>query len=244
MLIETAAYASRWRGVAPAAKALFALAGILAAWLAQSPAVLATLAALLALAALLGARVPPRTYLALALPPLGFLLLSCLTMLVGPGPDGAWHWSSALLGMVERTALRSLAMLAALLGLVLTTPLPDLLTLLRRLRVPELLLDLMVLSYRMLFVLRQAWDEGVTAQSARLGYRGWRHAWRSLGLLAGQMAVQVWQRAAALQMAADARGYQGTLRFLPAVYPQARRHTAWAMLAGGLLLIMAAGDRW
>ncbi|WP_255754272.1 cobalt ECF transporter T component CbiQ [Massilia sp. erpn] len=244
MLIETAAYASRWRGVAPAAKALFALAGILAAWLAQSPAVLATLAALLALAALLGARVPLRSYLAVAVPPLGFLLLSCLTMLVGPGPDGAWHWSAALLPTVVRTALRSLAMLAALLGLVLTTPLPDLLTLLRRLRAPELLLDLMVLSYRMLFVLRQAWDEGVTAQSARLGYRGWRHAWRSLGLLAGQMAVQVWQRAAALQMAADARGYQGTLRFLPAAYPQARRQTAWAVLAGGLLLTMAAGDRW
>ncbi|NVE01103.1 cobalt ECF transporter T component CbiQ [Massilia sp. BJB1822] len=244
MLIETAAYASRWRGVAPAAKALFALAGILAAWLAQSPAVLATLAALLALAALLGARVPLRSYLAVVVPPLGFLLLSCLTMLVGPGPGGAWHWSTALLPTVARTALRSLAMLAALLGLVLTTPLPDLLTLLRRLHAPELLLDLMVLSYRMLFVLRQAWDEGVTAQSARLGYRGWRHAWRSLGLLAGQMAVQVWQRAAALQMAADARGYQGTLRFLPAAYPQARRQTVWAALAGGLLLAMAAGDRW
>ena len=45
---------------------------------------------------------------------------------------------------------RSLAALAALLGLVLTTPLPDLLGLLRRLRRPDVLLDLMVLCYRML----------------------------------------------------------------------------------------------
>jgi len=241
--IDTAAYACRWRGVAPSAKALFALAGVVAAWVARSPDVLALLAGLSMLVTMLGARVALRTYMSVLLAPLGFLLLSCLTMLVSPGVDGNWHPMPALLPRVAATALRSLAVLAALLGLVLTTPLPDLLALLRRVRVPELLLDLMALSYRMLFVLRQAWEEGVTAQSARLGYRGWRHAWRSAGLLAGQMAVQVWQRAAALQMAADARGYQGSLRFLPAAYPQARRQNALALLAGALLLAIAVGDR-
>ena len=241
MRIDTAAYACRWRGVAPQAKALFALAGVVAAWTARNPGVLGLLALLSMLVTLLGARVAVRTYLAVLLAPLGFLLLSCLTMLASPA--GGWHWTPALLPAVAVTALRSLAVLAALLGLVLTTPMPDLLALLRRLRVPELLLDLMALSYRMLFVLRQAWEEGVTAQSARLGYRGWRHAWRSTGLLAGQMAVQVWQRAAALQMAADARGYQGTLRFLPAAYPRARRQNAYAVLAGALLLAIAVGDR-
>ena len=263
MRIETAAYASRWQGVAPSAKALFALGGMGAAWVATRPGTLAGLAVVLALAALIGARVPLRTYVAVALPPLGFLLLSCLTMLMTPGVatpgvatpgvatpgvatpgvDGSWHWAASMWPAVARTAGRSLAMLAALLGFVLTTPLPDLLALLRRLRTPELLLDLMALCYRMLFVLRQAWEEGVTAQSARLGYRGWRHAWRSTGLLAGQMAVQVWQRASALQMAAEARGYQGQLRFLPAEFPQARRQNAWAVLAAALLLLAAAGDR-
>lgn len=243
MLTDAAAYASRWRRVAPAAKALFALAGAGAAWLAHSPALLAALAMVLALAALLGARVPPRTYLALALAPAGFLLLSCLTMLLGPGPDGDWGWHGAATQDVARTALRSLAVLAALLGLVLTTPLPDLIALLRRVRTPELLLDLMVLCYRMLFVLRQAWDDGVQAQDARLGYRGWRRAWRSMALLAGQMTVQVWQRAAALQMAADARNCQGALRFLPPEFPQARRQNARAALAGALMLAVALGDR-
>jgi len=177
------------------------------------------------------------------LPPLGFLLISCAAMLFGPDAQGDWRWSGAMLPVVVHTALRSLAMLAALSGLVLSTPMPGLLALMRRLRMPELLLDMMVLCYRMLFVLRQAWDEGVTAQSARLGYRGWRQAWRSTGLLAGQMAVQVWQRAAALQMAADARVCQGALRFLPVVYPQARSQCMVAALAGALLVALALGDR-
>jgi len=243
MLIETAAYASRWRPVAPTAKALFALCGVGAAWIAQRPSMLAALACMLVLTALLFARVPLRTYAALAIAPVGFLLLSCVAMLASPGADGHWGWHGAAPDLVARTALRSLAVLAALLGLVLTTPLPDLIHLLRRVRTPELLLDLMVLCYRMLFVLRQAWDDGVQAQRVRLGYRGWRHAWRSMGLLAGQMAVQVWQRASALQMAADARGYQGALRFLPAVFPQARAQNLRAALGGALLLALAIGDR-
>lgn len=243
MRIDTAAHASRWRDVAPTAKALFALGGTAAAWTAHRPATLALLAAMLALVALLGARVPLRTYLAAALAPSGILLLSCLSMLVTLGPTGAWSWTGAPLADIARTALRSLTVLAALLGLVLTTPLPDLLALLRRLHAPELLLDLMALCYRMLFVLRQAWDEGVTAQRARLGYGGWRQAWRSTGMLAGQMAVQVWQRAAALQAAADARGYDGRLRFLPSSVPPAPRDVFAALLAGAALVLVALGDR-
>ena len=244
MLIESSAYASPWRDVAPSAKVLLALGGICAAWLTRTPAMLALLTAFLTLVALLPAHVPARTYIKVALPPLGFLLLSCLTMLIARDANGNWHWTTAMLPTIAHTALRSLAMLAALLGLVLTTPLPDLLTVLRRLHTPELLLDLMVLSYRMQFVLHQAWTESHTAQSARLGYRGWRQAWRSTGLLAGQMALQVWQRAAALQSAADARAYQGTLRFLPATHPQARRHLNCAAIVATLMIVLALGERW
>jgi cobalt/nickel transport system permease protein len=243
MRIDSAAYASRWRCIAPSAKALFALIGTVAAWTAHSHGMLALLAAALVLAALLGARVPLRTYLTVVLAPLAFLLLSCLTMLVTPGTDGAWHWASTSLPVVAQTALRSFTVLAALLCLVLTTPLPDLLALLRSLRAPELLIDLMALCYRMLFVLRQAWDEGFTAQDARLGYGGWRLAWRSAGLLTGQIAVQVWRRAGALQAAAEARGYDGRLRFMPAQFPNARRDHIAALLGGAALLAAAIGDR-
>lgn len=243
MRIDAAAHASRWRGVTPSAKALFALGGAAAAWTAHRPGTLALIAAVLVLVALLGARVPLRSYLAAALAPLGFLLLSCLAMLVTPVTDAAGSWSGTPPAEVARVALRSLAMLAALLGLVTSTPLPDLLALLRRLRAPELLLDLMALCYRMLFVLRQAWDEGVTAQRARLGHAGWRQAWRSTGLLAGRMAVQVWERAAALQAAADARGYDGRLRFMPRSFSHARRDRLAALLAGAALVAVALGDR-
>ncbi|WP_431475452.1 cobalt ECF transporter T component CbiQ [Massilia eburnea] len=243
MRIDATAYACRWQHVSPAAKSLFALAGIASAWLARSPGTLALLALLSMLGTLAGARVPPRSYFAVAVAPLGFLVLSCLTMLVTAAGDGSWRWTPELLPTVMQAALRSVAALAAVLGLVLTTPMPALLALLRRLRTPELLLDLMALCYRMLFVLRQAWDEGSTAQAARLGHRGLRQQWRSTGLLAGQMAVQVWQRASALQMASDARVFQGGLRFMSASFPHARRQIALSLLASALLLALSLQDR-
>ena len=49
MLIEQAAYGNRWRRVSPAAKGSLALAGLLAAFVAATPATAACVALLLAL---------------------------------------------------------------------------------------------------------------------------------------------------------------------------------------------------
>lgn len=241
MLIERAAYANRWRRVAPGAKAGFALAGLVAAGLAASPATAGAIALLLALATIFGAGVPAGLYLRVAAPALGFLVLSCLSLLfsVGADADGRLAWQAApdALPRIAGLAGRALASLAALLLLALTTPLPELIAVLRRLRVPAALLDLMVLCYRMLFVFAAARRATLTAQTARLGYATARHARRSLGLVAANLALQVWQRARALQAAAEARNGDGALRFLAPDFAHARRDAAIAALAGGALLI-------
>lgn len=137
------------------------------------------------------------------------------------------------------TVARSLGALAALLFLVLTTPLPDLIALLRRLKVPETLLDLMVLCYRTLFVFSECLTAMGTAQAARLGYGTPRLALRSLGQLAANLAAQTWQRAEALHQAALARNNDGPLLFLEPAWDHARRDTAIAGLAGlGLVALV------
>ena len=111
--------------------------------------------------------------------------------------------------------------------------------LLRRLRCPALLLDLMVLCYRMLFVFSAALHDTATAQRARLGYASPRLARRSLGLLAANLTLQVWQRAQGLHRAAQARNGDGALRLLSPEFAHARRDTACAAVAGALLVILA-----
>ena len=243
MLIEQAAYGNRWRRVSPAAKGAFALAGLLAAFLAHSPQNALGVALLLAASTLLGAAVPMRLYGRVALPGAAFLMLSCLTLLVSVQLDehgaASWRYAPEMLPQVEAIAARALAALAALLSLVLTTPLPDLIGLLRRLHTPEILLDLMVLCYRMLFVFSATTRDIVSAQDARLGYSTRRRGLRSLGQLIASLSLGIWLRARALHRAALARNGDGPLRFLTPVYPQAGRDRLIALLAGGSLIVAA-----
>lgn len=242
MLIEQAAYANRWRPVSPAAKGLFAACALAASFAAGTPSTAALIAAVLMAVTVLGAGITLLSYWRVGAPALLFLALGCLSLAFsldtgdsGPilqlAPTG-WH-------KLTEVGARSLGALAALLFLTLTTPLIDLIALLRRLKTPELLLEIMVLCYRMLFVFSAAIDETLTAQSARLGYASPRLAMRSLGELAANLTLQVWQRAHALHVAAQARNNDGPLRFIEPVFPDTRRDCCIAALAGSGLLTLA-----
>jgi len=245
VLIEQSAYANRWRAVSPAAKAVFALCGIVAAFAAVSPAAALAVAVLLAASTTLGAKVPPGRYLRVAAPALFFLATSCVSLTFSLAfsldTDLTWRLAPDGLPRIAQVGSRSLGALAALLFLVMTTPLIDLIALLRRLKTPEVLLDIMVLCYRMLFVFSAAVHDTLTAQSARLGYATPRLALRSLGGLTANLTLQVWQRAHDLNVAAQARNNDGPLRFLEPRFEHVRRDLALAAAGGALLLAVAMG---
>lgn len=240
MRIEQAAYLSRWRPISPTAKGLFALVGVTAAFAAPTPGGALAVAALLFAVAWLAAGIPALLYLRVATAPLVFFALSSLSLAVSLGSTGNGGLSLAMVPdaatQIAKVGGRSLGALAAMLLLVLTTPLPDLIDLLRRLKTPELLLDLMVIGYRLLSVLFTAVHDTLTAQSARLGYTTRRLAWRSLAMLVANLAVQVWQRAQALHLAAQARNTDGSLRVVTRNFPHARRDSLMALAAGMLLV--------
>jgi cobalt/nickel transport system permease protein len=244
VLVEQSAYANRWRPVAPCAKGLFALGGLVAAFVAAGrweAGLLVT--ALLVGTTLIGARVPAGLYLRVAAPALFFLAISALSLAlsVDRSADAGLgvHTTGAGLEQVSQVVTRSLGGLAALLFLVLTTPLTDLIALLRRLKTPEVLLDIMVLCYRTLFVFSGAVDDMRTAQAARLGYANTRLTLRSLGELVANLTLQIWQRSQALHQAALARNNDGPLRFLTTTHPHAGRHMALAGAAASGLIALA-----
>lgn len=242
MLIERSAYANRWRWVSPAAKGSFALAGLIAAFAAGTPMVAAGVAAILAAVTLLGAGVAPASYLRVVSPALAFLLLGSLSLAFSLGVNEHGITLQLLpngLNPLAHVLSRAFAALAALLFLTLTTPLPDLMNLLRRLKTPEILLEIMVLCYRMLFVFSAAVQDTWIAQTARLGYATPRLALRSLAGLTANLTLQVWQRANDLHVAAQARNNEGPLRFLAPVFAHAGRDLAIAMIAGGTLIALA-----
>ncbi len=246
MLIEQSAYGNRWRQVSPAAKAIFALGGLVAAFLSGVPATAVAIAVLITLVTLTGAGIPFGRYLRVAAPALLFLGFSCLSLAFSLTSDPrtqalSFRQTPSGLQTVAEVSGRSLGALAALLFLVLTTPLIDLIALLRRLKTPEILLEIMVLCYRMLFVFSAAVHATLTAQSARLGYSTSRLALRSLGSLVACLTLQIWQRSHSLHLAAQARNNDGPLRFLEASFANSGRDVAIAAAAGSALIALAVG---
>lgn len=241
MLIEQAAYGNRWRAVTPSAKAVFALGGFVAAFLAGRPSLAFTVAGLFMLVTVFGAGVAPLRYLRVFAPALSFLAVGSLSLAFTLGVDASGGIAVGLLPngqqVIAQVAGRSAAALTALLFLVLTTPLPDLMALLRRLKCPETLLELMVLCYRMLFVFSAALVDTQSAQAARLGYSTPRLALRSLGSLVANLTVQIWQRASDLHVAAQARNNDGPLRFLSAEFANVRRDLSIAAV-GAITLVL------
>ncbi len=244
MLIEYWAYNNRWRWVHPAAKGLVTLSAFVSAFVAATPWFLLALTLALAMLTIWGAGIPWRYYLRVFLPPLTFLVISAATLLIavdGPATSWplSWRWEPAQFPLVALICGRSLACLAALLLLALTTPMTDLITLLRRLRTPAILVELMTLGYRTIFVLLAAVHDITTAQKARLGYASLAAARRSFGMMIAVLAIQVWQRAAALSMAAAARGGDGPLRFLDHDFSPRRHDLLIAASFSSVLLFTA-----
>ena len=246
MLIEHCAYTNRWRFVSPAAKAMFCLGGFVAAFTASQATAAALVAALIVVLTLAGAGIPLASYLRIALPPLGFLLLGCLSLAYSLDMNStngklAIQWLVDGWSPLGQLAARSLGALTALLFLALTTPMLDLIALLRRLKVPEVLLEIMVLCYRMLFVFSEALHNTQTAQAARLGYATPGLALRSLGSLTANLTLQIWQRSRDLQLAAQSRNNDGALRFLEPEYANSRRDVWIAVFGGAALIACAVG---
>lgn len=240
MLTEQSAYSNRWRRVSPAAKGIFTLCGMIAAFASGSPLAALTIALVISAVTILGASVPTIRYLRVAAPPLFFLAASALSLAFSLDLEAsAVHLAKFEYPRIAQVSSRSLACLAALLFLALTTPLSDIISLLRRCRIPETLLDLMILCYRTLFVLSESVHDTLTAQSARLGYATARHSIRSLGGLTANLTLQVWQRSQALHLAAEARCNDGALRFLETHYSNSRLNISIAV-AGGVLLVAIA----
>lgn len=244
MLIEQSAYSNRWRRVSPAAKGLVSMCGLVAAYAAATPATACGVAAILCVVAVLGAGIPPLRYLRVAAPALFFLSVSTLSLVVSlkignSVSELSLHLARTELHRVAQVCGRSLGGLTALLFLALTTPLIDIIALLRRLKAPEVLLDIMILCYRTLFVFSEAVHDTITAQSARLGYATVCLSMRSLGGLVANITLQVWQRSQALHLAAMARNNDGPLRFLEHTYPNSARDISVALCGGTVLIALA-----
>jgi cobalt/nickel transport system permease protein len=216
-LVDCYAYTNRWQRRHPAEKAAFA-GGLLALSLilpvTGSLLILLTVSA----ATLAGARVPAGIYLRTLAIPVAFIAVGSLSLLlsVAPGPHGIHiGFAPDQAARALRLLGRSVAAASCLCFLGLTTPTLDWLPLLRRLRVPAVIVDIMFVVYRLVFILVERLAAMHTAHDARLGFASARNTFRSSGLIGANLLVAALKRARGMEMGMAARGFAAEIPMPP-----------------------------
>jgi cobalt/nickel transport system permease protein len=220
--VDRSAHTNRWRRLPCLEKLVLTIGMMVAAlttasWLAEG-AILIVMVGL----ALFSAGVAWRDLARAAAAPAGFVLVGTLAQAVsirfgGAGP--AFELTGEALANASFIALRSLACIAALLTLALTTPLPDLLRLMRRAGLGRDVGDMALVMFRFIWLLLDCADRGRQSQLNRLGYVGHGRSFRSLGALMAALLPRALSRAQRLETGLLARGYDGDLRFISLEHP-------------------------
>lgn len=115
------------------------------------------------------------------------------------------------LGVALLTGARALASLSVLAYLILTTTVPEIFSALKRLRLPDFIVEIALLMYRAIQILM---DEAVRldrATSSRLGYVSRRAFVNTAALLSYSLFIKSLVRAEKLDNAMESRCYQGVM---------------------------------
>jgi cobalt/nickel transport system permease protein len=188
------------------------------AFLHTLPAAAVALVGALLLVAL--GRLPLHWYLArLSVLSLFLLLVVALLPFLVPG-ESSWEWgplrlSWAGLRLALLLCLKAVALVTLMLVWLTTAPLTATLKAAHALRVPGVLVQLVLLTYRYLFVLSAEWHRLRIALRVR-GYRNRanRHSYRTVGHVAGTLLVRGAERAERVAQAMRCRGFDGRFRAL------------------------------
>ncbi len=196
----------------------------------------AAVAIVMGIALVFGAGVEFRQYLKVALPPMFFLLISLAV--VAFSFNGLPTVTGEGLQQAARLGSRAVAAFSSLQFLALTTPMNQIIGILQQLRCPAMLLDIMVVSYRMLSVFADTIHDVRTAQTARMGYSTYQASIRSMGGILGNLAAQSLYRSTELHNAALARNNCGPLLFLETRYKNPVRDISISAIAGSIMLAL------
>jgi cobalt/nickel transport system permease protein len=157
--------------------------------------------------------------------PASFLMIGGLALLFesSSGPAGVLYinifgyFLSVSAETQAHTALiiaRSFGAFSCLCFLGVTTPMPEIIGVLRKAKCPELVIDLMYLIYRYTFILLSLHHEMHDAAKSRLGFRDYRTGLRATGMIYSNLFVRSYQFASKNFDAMESRCYDTGIRFI------------------------------
>lgn len=237
--IDAIAQRSRLSSVNASLKVIGSVTLLVICVAADSVSVGLTLTVLMALLTVGLGRLPLHSYLSLLALPAAFLLLSSLALLFSfsPSPIGVLNlrflggWLCVTAAAQAHTLMivcKALGAVSCLYLLSLSTPLTELIAVLRRAHVPAVVVELMYLIYRYIFILLEMHRTMKDAAESRLGYTDFKTSLRTTGAVYGGLLGRSFRKAGTCFDAMESRCYDGEIRFLESSKPITALHGALA----------------
>lgn len=169
------------------------------------------------------AGIPVKSYIKLLTIPIGFLLISTITILISVSSQDVYIYSikigSKFIGITNESILQSVnttirvfASLSVTFFLSLTTSLNNLIIVFNRLRLPKIIIELLVLTYRFIFIFLEEANEIYIAQEIKFGYNGFRNSIRSTSLLIRSLFLRVILKQRDMVNSLDCKLYDGEFK--------------------------------
>ena len=170
-------------------------------------------------------KVPLHEYRSLLKIPLFFLLIGsvALAIEISAMPMGFYFLSfgQVYIGITEQSVAKmfhvmanAFAAISALYMMTLTTPMGEVITVLRKARIPHLITELMFMIYRFIFILLDTECRIRNSAESRLGYCDFPTSCRTFGDSMGNLLVLSLQKSRHYFNAMESRCYDGVLEFL------------------------------
>lgn len=135
-------------------------------------------------------------------------------------------------------ASRIMAATALVAVVAFSTPFTELMAGLSWFRIPRELIEILIFTYRYIFVLLEDAQVIYNSQKNRLGYSSLKNGLKSFGTLAGALMIKAFEQSQAVTLAMVQRGYDGQIPLL--VHKPLRPRE----VIGSLLVIVLVGVVW
>jgi cobalt/nickel transport system permease protein len=181
--------------------------------------------------------------------PMGFVIIGCIPMCFRCSEtSGQGLWDLDIAGThIRLTAqnvkealfvmVRSAAMISALLFLILSTSVSQIIFVMRKCRIPEIFIELAIFVYHSIFIIFLVAGNMHTSQKSRLGYTGWNNRRRTFSVLIGRVLILSLKKAGDQWNCIVSRNYEQGFYFLPLPY-RSSKHIWMVWICSALLLVL------
>lgn len=223
LIIDKYAYTNKLANLNPMLKIIVAAMALIIAITINNNYVNLIIFILMLVLTVFVAGIPFKSYIKILIIPMSFLLISTISILISISSKDVYIYSikiaSKFIGITDESILQSInvavrvfASMSATFFLGLTTSLNQLIVILNKIKLPNIIIELLVLIYRFIFIFLEEAKEIHTSQEIKFGYCNFKNTINSTSLLIKSLFVRMFVRYKDMVNALDAKLYDGEFK--------------------------------